>query len=181
MDYASLCGLRLQFADSAYNLRIPLTVCGFHLQLRIPRQLQFAKHIYYDLFMDSTNWFRILLRIPQSCLFLKQFWATQCFSYLSVRGIQNSKEDQRKIAMLRIPRQIWFLSVVESAYISQNAQFGLVMNTFTVDLWYCPIFIVFQYFLLPKTFRGQLNDNRNIFEDGRLKPRLKWTAAFLRA
>ena len=26
MDPAKLCGLRLQFADSVYNLRIPLTV-----------------------------------------------------------------------------------------------------------------------------------------------------------
>ena len=42
-DSAKLCGFRLQFADSAYNLRNPLTICGLRLQfadsaynLRIP-------------------------------------------------------------------------------------------------------------------------------------------------
>ena len=51
-------------------------------------------------------------------------------SLLFVRGIQTSEEDQRKIAMLLIPRQILFLPVVESDYNSQNAQFGLVMTKF---------------------------------------------------
>ena len=44
-----------------------------------------------------------------------------------VCGIQNSKEDQRKVAILRIPRQILFGPVAESAYNAQNGQFGLVM------------------------------------------------------
>ena len=30
--------------------------------------------------------------------------------------------------MLRIPRQIWFLPVADSAYNAENAQFGLVMT-----------------------------------------------------
>ena len=76
--------------------------------------------------MVYTNWFRIphiLLRIPQSCLFLVRFWATQCLA--CVRGIQNSREEQKKIAMMRILRQIWLLPVAESVYHSKNAQFGL--------------------------------------------------------
>ena len=85
----TVCGFCSQFAESAYTLRIPLTVCGFFLLFRLPRQLKFTKHIYFYLFIDSTNWFRIahiLLRIPQSCLFLEQFSATQCFSFLSVES-----------------------------------------------------------------------------------------------
>ena len=137
MDSANFSGLGLQFADFAYSLWNPLTICGFRLhlrnpeqlpmfvscgirnkinvptkftleefvrgihgsfvsgssefqlQLRIWRQLKFTKHIYYYLHTDSTNWFRIphiLLRIPQSCLFLERFWAIQSFSYLSVES-----------------------------------------------------------------------------------------------
>ena len=84
----------LTFAKYAYNLRIPLTICGFHLQLRTPRQLKFTKHIYYNLFVDSTNWFRIphiFLRIPQNCVFLEQFCATHCFNYLSVESKQQRR------------------------------------------------------------------------------------------
>ena len=44
-----------------------------------------------------------------------------------VCGFQNSKEGQRKVAMLRIPRQILFGHVAEPAYSAQNGQFGLVM------------------------------------------------------
>ena len=67
------------YADSAYNLRSPLTICGFQFYLQIPRKLKFTKHIYYYLFMDSANWFRIphnLLRSSQSCLFLERFLLT---------------------------------------------------------------------------------------------------------
>ena len=69
------CGFRLQITESTYSLRIPLTNFGFHLQLRLPRQLKFTKHIYYCLLMDSTHSVRIphmLMRIPQSCLFLSK-------------------------------------------------------------------------------------------------------------
>ena len=48
-------GFHLQFADSTYNLRIPLTICGFHLQLRIPQQLNLTIQMFYHLFVDSTN------------------------------------------------------------------------------------------------------------------------------
>ena len=78
----------LQFANSAYKMRIPPKICRFHLQLQILWQLKFTKGIYYYLFMGSTNWFRIpqlfCVRIVQSCLFLERFWATQCISYLSM-------------------------------------------------------------------------------------------------
>ena len=42
-------------ADSIYNLRSPLTVCGFRIQLGIPRQLEFFEHIFHYLFVESTN------------------------------------------------------------------------------------------------------------------------------
>ena len=42
-------------ADSTYNLRIPLTICGFHLQLRFPQQLNSTIQMSYHLFVDSTN------------------------------------------------------------------------------------------------------------------------------
>ena len=42
-------------ADSTYILRIPLTICGFHLQLRIPQQLYLTIQMSYHLFVDSTN------------------------------------------------------------------------------------------------------------------------------
>ena len=48
VDSANVCGLRLQFAHSTYNLRIPR-------QLRVPRKLKFTKPTYYFLFIDSTN------------------------------------------------------------------------------------------------------------------------------
>ena len=63
------------------------------------------------------------LWIPQNHLFLVQFWAVQCFKYLFVES-KTAKKNQRKVAKLRIPRQIWFLPVAESAYNAQNAQFG---------------------------------------------------------
>ena len=44
-----------------------------------------------------------------------------------VCGIQNSKEGQRKVAMMRIPRQNLFGHVAEFANNAQNGQFGLVM------------------------------------------------------
>ena len=40
--------------------------------------------------------------------------------------MQNSKEDQKKLAKLQIPQLTWFWPVVEYAYNSQNAQFGLM-------------------------------------------------------
>ena len=53
--------IHLQFADSFYNLRIALTICGFLLQLRIPQQLNLTSHMsYYFLWvpqavLDSAN------------------------------------------------------------------------------------------------------------------------------
>ena len=56
------------YADSAYNLHIPVTICGICLQfadstykLRISllvsdsARAKYTKHIYYHLIMDSTN------------------------------------------------------------------------------------------------------------------------------
>ena len=41
--------------ESANKMRIPLTICGFHLQLRDPQQLNLTKQMFYHLFVDSTN------------------------------------------------------------------------------------------------------------------------------
>ena len=100
--YICVNGISKQNADSTYNLRIPLTCCGFRLQLRIPQQLSLTIHMSHCL--DSAN-----------LSFLERFCR-----------IHNSKEDQ-KVAMMWIPRQSWFWPVVESANDAQNAQFGLVM------------------------------------------------------
>ena len=54
------------------------------------------------------------------------FWSDfERYSVLSI-CLWNPKQ-QRKEEMLRIPRQIYFWPVAESAYNAQNAQFGLVM------------------------------------------------------
>ena len=79
--------------------------------------------------MDSTNWFwipDILSRVRQVCLFIGQFWAIQCFSYLFNES--KTAEKIKKISKLRILRQIWFLLVEESAKNSQKANFHLVMQ-----------------------------------------------------
>ena len=49
------CGFQSLFADFTCNLRIPITICGFHLQLRIPQQLNLTIKMSYYLFVDSTN------------------------------------------------------------------------------------------------------------------------------
>ena len=133
--YLYVNGIREQNVDSTYILRIPLTVCGFRLQLRIPQQLNSI--IRMSLFVDSSN-----------CSGFRNFayfWSD--FEKYSVLGVclwnpkqqrrsnkripdqRNESEDQRnERAMLRIPRQFCFLPVAETAYNAQNAQFGLVMS-----------------------------------------------------
>ena len=49
-------GFHLNFADSTYNLLIPLTVCDFRLQLRIPQQLILNIHMSQYLYVESTDW-----------------------------------------------------------------------------------------------------------------------------
>ena len=48
------CGFR-NFAYFSSDLRIPLTICGFYLQLRIPQQLKLTIQMFYHLFVDFTN------------------------------------------------------------------------------------------------------------------------------
>ena len=60
----TICGFHLQFAGSTYNLRIPLKICGFHLQLRFPQQLNLTIQMSYLLFVDSTN-----------CSGFRDFWS----------------------------------------------------------------------------------------------------------
>ena len=104
------CGFHLQLAD-----------CGFHLQLRIPQQLNSTIQMSYQ---RRT----VCLWIPQTVLRsantvadfanLPVFWAilSGTMIYVFVCGIQNSIEYQRKVALLRIPRQIWFWPVADSNY-----------------------------------------------------------------
>ena len=118
------------YADSAYFLRIPLTICGFHLQSRIQRQVKLFKHIYYNLFMDFTNSFRIphiLLLFPQSCLFLERLWALHCLSYLSMKSktTENIKEQKQWSGFRNISD---FFPFAEFLYNAQKAQFRLLMS-----------------------------------------------------
>ena len=41
--------------ESANKMRIPLTLCGFHLQLRVPQELNLTIQMFYHLFVYSTN------------------------------------------------------------------------------------------------------------------------------
>ena len=71
------------------------------------------------------------LWIPQTSEIRKLISLWSNFERYSVLAIclrnPEQLEDQRKIAMLRISRQIGFWHNAESAHNSQNAQFGLVM------------------------------------------------------
>ena len=63
------CGLHLQFADSTYNLRIPLTVAdSAKAQFNDTNVLSFVCE-FHKLFWIS----QIQLRIPQIRLFFEQF------------------------------------------------------------------------------------------------------------
>ena len=53
--YMYVNGNRKQNADSTFNLRIPLTRCGFCLQLRNPQQLNLTIQMSSYLLVDSTN------------------------------------------------------------------------------------------------------------------------------
>ena len=88
-------------------MRITFIVCGFHLQKRIPRQLKFTKtdillfvHGFHKLVPDSTHFVADSEKLPVFGAIL-----SNTMFYLFVRGIQNSREDQRKIAILLIPGQ----------------------------------------------------------------------------
>ena len=94
----TICRFRLQFAESAYNWLKPLTTCGFHLQLRIPRQLRFTKHIFYYLFHgfhklvpDSTLFVADAATLPVSGAFL-----SKTVFYMFVRGIKTAKKIKEK-------------------------------------------------------------------------------------
>ena len=126
--------ISVTICDSAYILRNPLTICGF--------RFQFADSTYSCRLRDNlsllNSYIIICSQISQigsgfhsfCCGFRKVacFWSD--FEQHSVLAIcpWNPKKQRRfkKITMLWIPRQIWFLPVAESAYNSQNAQFCLV-------------------------------------------------------
>ena len=127
--------IRKQNAGSTYSLQIPLTFCGF--------DLQFADSADSCGFRNSSIQLYTCLVI---CVYIPQIFLDSEYTVADsanspnfgailngtvfkvfVCGIQNSKEDRRKVAILRIPRQILFGPVAESAYNAQNGQFGLVM------------------------------------------------------
>ena len=105
------------YMESANKMRIPLTICGFHLQfadspynLRIPLTVADSATAQFN----DTN---VLSVVPQTVLDSTNAVADSANSHncganlsgtmiwVSVCGIQNSIEDQRKVALLRIPRQ----------------------------------------------------------------------------
>ena len=80
------CGFYLQFADSTYNLRIRLTVCGFRWQLRIPQQLNSTLHMSRYLFGDSTTcsgFRKTQLRSQIECIQLRSQLLTFLFWFFS--------------------------------------------------------------------------------------------------
>ena len=77
-------GIRKQNADSTYTLRIPLTLCGFRLHLRIPQQLNLTIHMSHCLFLDSTNCFGFR---KYGCGFRKFAYICSHFEWNSVLSI----------------------------------------------------------------------------------------------
>ena len=94
------CGFHLQFADSTYNLRIPLTVAdSATAQLNATNVLSFVCG-FHKLFWIP----QLQLRILQFHLFSSDF---ERYNDLGI-CLWNPKQHRRskKVAMLRIPRQI---------------------------------------------------------------------------
>ena len=145
----TICRLRLQFGDSAYSLRIPLTladsatahfnctylllfVCGFQKLARIPQTL---------------------LWIPKIRLALEGSWAKRCFRLLlaEFKTLKKAIENLRIIAekiitMLRILQRKGFLLVADQVYNALNAQFGKqnadsVHNLRVISIWLYTCFI----------------------------------------
>ena len=110
----TVCGFYLQFADSTYG-------CGFHLQLRIPQQLNLTIQIFFHLFVDSTtcSGFR-----KYSCGFRKLAYFSSDFERYNdlVSCLWNPKQHRRS---KKTSNNFW--PVADSAYNPENAQFGLVM------------------------------------------------------
>ena len=100
--YIYVNGIRKQNADSTYNLQIPPTFCGFHLQfadsacnlriLLLVAESATAQFIYTNFLLFIWGFHKLFwilplrLRIPQNRLFLEQFWAVQWFRYLFVKS-----------------------------------------------------------------------------------------------
>ena len=57
LESTNKSGFCLRFGNSVYNLRIPLTIHRFCLQLQILRQCSLNIHIIYYLIIDATNGF----------------------------------------------------------------------------------------------------------------------------
>ena len=94
------CGFHLQFADSTYNLQTPLTVAD-----SATAQFNDTKVSSFDCGVHKLFGFRKI-----SCGFRKFAYFSSNFERCKdlgfFCGIQNSIEDQRKVAIMRIPRQI---------------------------------------------------------------------------
>ena len=95
------------YADSAYNLRILLTICGFHDSYAFHGNLSLLNlHIIFCLLIpqtvpDSANFFSVCANFVAGSAKLLVFGAifSNPVFQLFVREMQNSTEDQRKIAM----------------------------------------------------------------------------------
>ena len=146
VDSTRWCRFRLQLADSAPSLRIPLTTCG--------NNLQFAESIYSCGFYDSLSFwntyiitsFWILRTIPDSVNFVAESTKFDVDStkspvfrvilintaiQLFVRGIKKQLGRSKKISNVAISATMLYGQFSkESAYNSQIAQFGLVMMFF---------------------------------------------------
>ena len=104
----TVCGLRSQFADFTYScgfhdnlslLNISIMIClWFHKLFRIPQIL--------------LQVLRILLRVPQSCLFWRNF---EQYSVLAVCPWNSKQQRSKKKARLRNPQQFFFLLVFRNS------------------------------------------------------------------
>ena len=81
--------------ESANSMQIPRTLFGCRLQLRIPQQLNFTQSV-----LDSANTVAdsAISSIFGAILSEREFRV--------IVRVHNSKENQRKVATMKIPRQI---------------------------------------------------------------------------
>ena len=90
--------------DSTYNLLIPLTVCGFRSQFRIPQPLNVTIHMSYRLLwipetvLNSANTAAESANLPVFGAILTStiFWAFVC-------GIQKKTKTESDFDLLRNP------------------------------------------------------------------------------
>ena len=100
-DFPNLCGFRLKFAESVYNLPIPLTI--YDSIILLYTHIVFCSWIpliFPDLALFIQNSENFVAESAKSLL----FGATLSDSVLAIGSRKpKKKKDQRKIAILQVP------------------------------------------------------------------------------